>query len=157
MGKKTDRYESASQAYQNAMNKYAGEEGWKLALKQGKDYSTTAGEVARSSAYSAARTAGYGPAAALAISNDAANKAISSNLQTGVNTAQNNNTSTMGMYGTNVQNQAALDQMDYQQGRDSWGFGLGTAGQIIEGIAALSDENLKTIYRDELNIDWLEK
>ena len=154
MGKKTDRYESASKAYQNAMNKYAGEAGWKLALEQGKDYANTAGDVARSSGYKAARTAGYGKAASYSLANDAANNAVNSNLQAGVNTAQNNNSSTMGMYGANVQNQAGLDQMEYQQGRDSWGIGLQTAGQVI---GAFSDENLKTIYRDELTIDWLEK
>ena len=152
MGKQTDRYESASKAYQNAMNKYAGEAGWKLALEQGKDYATTAGDVARSSGYKAARTAGYGKAASYALANDAANNAVNSNLQTGINAAQNNNTATMGMHGTNVQNQAGLDQMEYQQGRDSWGIGLQTAGQVI---GAFSDENLKTIYRDELTIDWL--
>lgn len=154
MGQQTDRYESASKAYQNAMNKYAGEAGWKLALQQGKEYSTTAGDVARSSGYKAARTAGYGKAASYALANDAANNAVNSNLQAGVNAAQNNNASTMGMQGTNVQNQAGLDQMQYQQGRDSWGIGLQTAGQVI---GAFSDENLKTIYRDELAIDWLEK
>lgn len=154
MGKQTDRYESASNAYQNAMNKYAGEAGWKLALEQGKDYSTTAGDVARSSGYKAARTAGYGKAASYALANDAANNAVNSNLQTGVNAAQNNNTATMGMHGTNVQNKAGLDQMEYQQGRDSWGIGLQTAGQLL---GAFSDENLKTIYRDELTIDWLKK
>lgn len=152
MGKQTDRYESASKAYQNAMDKYAGEAGWKLALQQGKEYATTAGDVARNSGYKAARTAGYGKAASYALANDAANNAINSNLQTGVNAAQNNNASTMGMHGTNVQNKAGLDQMEYQQNRDSWGIGLQTAGQII---GAFSDENLKTIYRDELAIDWL--
>ena len=154
MGQQTDRYESASEAYQNAMKKYAGEAGWKLALQQGKEYSTTAGDVARSSGYKAARTAGYGKAASYALANDAANNAVNSNLQAGVNAAQNNNASTMGMQGTNVQNQAGLDQMQYQQGRDSWGIGLQTAGQIL---GAFSDENLKTIYRDELAIDWLDK
>lgn len=152
MGKQTDRYESASKAYQNAMDKYAGEAGWKLALQQGKEYATTAGDVARSSGYKAARTAGYGKAASYALANDAANNAVNNNLQAGVNAAQNNNTATMGMHGTNVQNKAGLDQMEYQQGRDSWGIGLQTAGQII---GAFSDENLKTIYRDELTIDWL--
>lgn len=152
MGKQTDRYESASNAYQNAMNKYAGEAGWKLALEQGKDYSTTAGDVARSSGYKAARTAGYGKAASYALANDAANNAVNSNLQAGVNAAQDNNSSTIDMYGTNVQNKAGLDEMEYKQGRDSWGIGLQTAGQII---GAFSDENLKTIYRDELTIDWL--
>ena len=154
MGQQTDRYESASKAYQNAMDKYAGEAGWKLALEQGKDYANTAGDTARSSGYKAARTAGYGKAASYALANDAANNAVNSNLQAGVNAAQNNNTATMGMHGTNVQNQAGLDQMEYQQGRDSWGIGLQTAGQVI---GAFSDENLKTIYRDELTIDWLEK
>lgn len=154
MGQQTDRYESASKAYQNAMDKYAGEAGWKLALQQGKEYSTTAGDVARSSGYKAARTAGYGKAASYALANDAANNAVNSNLQAGVNAAQNNNASTMGMQGTNVQNQAGLDQMQYQQGRDSWGIGLQTAGQLL---GAFSDENLKTIYRDELAIDWLNK
>lgn len=154
MGQQTDRYENASKAYQNAMDKYAGEAGWKLALQQGKEYSTTAGDVARSSGYKAARTAGYGKAASYALANDAANNAVNSNLQAGVNVAQNNNASTMGMQGTNVQNQAGLDQMQYQQGRDSWGIGLQTAGQVI---GAFSDENLKTIYRDELAIDWLDK
>lgn len=152
MGQQTDRYESASKAYQNAMDKYAGEAGWKLALQQGKEYSTTSGDVARSSGYKAARTAGYGKAASYALANDAANNAINNNLQAGVNAAQNNNTSTMGMHGTNVQNKAGLDQMQYQQNRDSWGIGLQTVGQVI---GAFSDENLKTIYRDELTIDWL--
>ena len=154
MGKQTDRYQSASNAYQQAMDKYAGEAGWKLALDQGKEYATTAGDVARGSGYKAARTAGYGKAASYSLANDAANNAVNSNLQSGVNAAQANNTSTMGMHGTNVQNQAGLDQMEYQQGRDSWGIGLQTAGQLI---GAFSDENLKTIYRDELTIDWLEK
>lgn len=154
MGQQTDRYESASEAYQNAMNKYAGEAGWKLALQQGKEYSTTAGDVARSSGYKAARTAGYGKAASYALANDAANNAVNSNLQAGVNAAQNNNASTMGMHSTNVQNQAGLDQMQYQQGRDSWGIGLQATGQLL---GAFSDENLKTIYRDELAIDWLNK
>lgn len=159
MGRQTDRYESASKAYQSALNKYAGEEGWKLALKQGKDYATTAGDVGRSSGYKAARTAGYGKAASYSLANDAANNAINSNLQTGVNAAMNNNAATMGAYGTNVAHKQGLDQMHYQQNRDSWGIGLQTAGQIL---GAFSDENLKTVYRDDnkkkkpdLTIDWL--
>ena len=157
MGKQTDRYESASNAYQNAMNKYAGEAGWKLALNQGKQYATSAGDIARSSGYKAARTAGYGKAASYSLANDAANNAVNSNLQSGVNAAVNNNAATMGAYGTNVANKQGLDQMNYQQNRDSWGIGLQTAGQII---GAFSDENLKTVYRDDckkpnLTIDWL--
>ena len=157
MGRQTDRYESASKAYQSALNKYAGEEGWKLALKQGKDYATTAGDIGRSSGYKAARTAGYGKAASYSLANDAANNAVNSNLQTGVNAAMNNNAATMGAYGTNVAHKQGLDQMHYQQNRDSWGIGLQTAGQIL---GAFSDENLKTVYRDDnkkpdLTIDWL--
>ena len=159
MGRQTDRYESASNAYQNALNKYAGEEGWKLALKQGKDYATTAGDIGRSSGYKAARTAGYGKAASYSLANDAANNAVNSNLQTGVNAAMNNNAATMGAYGTNVAHKQGLDQMHYQQNRDSWGIGLQTAGQIL---GAFSDENLKTVYRDDnkkkkpdLTIDWI--
>lgn len=157
MGRQTDRYESASKAYQSALNKYAGEEGWKLALSQGKDYATTAGDVGRSSGYKAARTAGYGKAASYSLANDAANNAVNSNLQTGVNAAMNNNAATMGAYGTNVANKQGLDQMHYQQNRDSWGIGLQTAGQIL---GAFSDENLKTVYRDDnkkpdLTIDWI--
>ena len=159
MGRQTDRYESASDAYQNAMNKYTGEEGWKLALKQGKDYATTAGDVARSSGYKAARTAGYGKAASYSLANDAANNAVNNNLQTGVNAAINNNSNTMGAYGTNVAHKQGLDQMHYQQDRDTAGIALQTAGQII---GAFSDENLKTVYRDDnkkkcpdLTIDWL--
>ena len=157
MGKQTDRYESASKAYQNALNKYAGEEGWKLALKQGKDYATSAGDVGRSSGYKAARTAGYGKAASYSLANDAANNAINSNLQSGVNAAMNNNASTMGAYGTNVAHKQGLDQMNYQQNRDTAGIALQTVGQIL---GAFSDENLKTVYRDDnkkpdLTIDWL--
>ena len=159
MGRQTDRYESASKAYENALNKYAGEEGWKLALKQGKDYATTAGDVGRSSGYKAARTAGYGKAASYSLANDAANNAVNNNLQTGVNAAMNNNSNALGAYGTNVANKQGLDQMHYQQNRDSWGIGLQTAGQIL---GAFSDENLKTVYRDDnkkkkpdLTIDWL--
>ena len=157
MGRQTDRYESASDAYQNAMNKYTGEEGWKLALKQSKDYATTAGDIARSSGYKAARTAGYGKAASYALANDAANDAVSSNLQTGVNAAINNNANTMSSHGANVTQRQGLDQMEYQQKRDAAGIGLQTAGQLI---SAFSDENLKTVYRDgckkpDLTIDWL--
>ena len=157
MGKQTDRYESASDAYQNAMNKYTGEEGWKLALSQGKDYATTAGEVGRSSGYKAARTAGYGKAASYALANDAANNAVNNNLQTGVNAAINNNANTMSAQGANVTQRQGLDQMEYQQKRDAAGIGLQTAGQLI---SAFSDENLKTVYRDgckkpDLTIDWL--
>ena len=159
MGRQTDRYESASKAYENALNKYAGEEGWKLALKQGKDYATTAGDVARGSGYKAARTAGYGKAASYSLANDAANNAVNSNLQTGVNAAMNNNSNALGAYGTNVAHKQGLDQMHYQQNRDSWGIGLQTAGQLL---GAFSDENLKTVYRDDnkkkkpdLTIDWL--
>ena len=157
MGRQTDRYESASNAYQNAMNKYTGEEGWKLALKQSKDYATTAGDIARSSGYKAARTAGYGKAASYALANDAVNDAVSSNLQTGVNAAINNNSNTMSAQGANVTQRQGLDQMEYQQKRDAAGIGLQTAGQLI---SAFSDENLKTVYRDDnkkpdLTIDWL--
>ena len=159
MGKQTDRYESASDAYQNAMNKYTGEEGWKLALKQSKDYATTAGDIARSSGYKAARTAGYGKAASYALANDAVNDAVSSNLQTGVNAAINNNSNTMSSQGANVTQRQGLDQMEYQQKRDAAGIGLQTAGQLI---SAFSDENLKTVYRDDnkkkcpdLTIDWI--
>lgn len=156
MGKQTDRYESASKAYQSALNKYAGEEGWKLALKQGKDYATTAGDVARGSGYKAARTAGYGKAASYSLANDAANNAVNSNLQSGVNAAVNNNSSTMGAHSANVANMQGLDQMEYQQNRDSWGIGLQTAGQVI---GAFSDGDLKTVVcRDDkpnLTIDWL--
>ena len=157
MGRQTDRYESASDAYQNAMNKYTGEEGWKLALKQGKDYATTAGEVGRSSGYKAARTAGYGKAASYSLANDAANNAVNNNLQTGVNAAINNNANTMSALGTNVSHKQGLDQMHYQQDRDTAGIALQTAGQLL---GAFSDENLKTVYRDgckkpDLTIDWL--
>lgn len=157
MGRQTDRYESASKAYENALNKYAGEAGWKLALSQGKDYATTAGDVGRSSGYKAARTAGYGKAASYSLANDAANNAVNSNLQTGINAAMNNNSNALGAYGTNVANKQGLDQMHYQQNRDSWGIGLQTAGQIL---GAFSDENLKTVYRDDnkkpdLTIDWI--
>ena len=157
MGKQTDRYESASDAYQNAMNKYTGEEGWKLALSQGKDYATTAGDVARSSGYKAARTAGYGKAASYSLANDAANNAVNNNLQTGVNAAINNNSNAMSAHGANVTQRQGLDQMEYQQKRDTAGIGLQTAGQLI---SAFSDENLKTVYRDgckkpDLTIDWL--
>lgn len=159
MGRQTDRYESASDAYQNAMNKYTGEEGWKLALSQGKDYATTAGEVGRSSGYKAARTAGYGKAASYSLANDAANNAVNNNLQTGVNAAINNNANTMSAQGANVTQRQGLDQMEYQQKRDAAGIGLQTAGQLI---SAFSDENLKTVYRDDnkkkcpdLTIDWL--
>ena len=159
MGRQTDRYESASNAYQNALNKYAGEAGWKLALSQGKDYATTAGDVGRSSGYKAARTAGYGKAASYSLANDAANNAINNNLQTGVNAALNNNANTMGAYGTNVAHKQGLDQMHYQQDRDTAGIALQTAGQLF---GALSDENLKTVYRDgskkrcsDLTIDWI--
>ena len=157
MGKLTARYESASNAYQNAMNKYTGEEGWKLALKQSKDYATTAGDIARSSGYKAARTAGYGKAASYALANDAVNDAVSSNLQTGVNAAINNNSNTMSAQGANVTQRQGLDQMEYQQKRDAAGIGLQTAGQLI---SAFSDENLKTVYRDgckkpDLTIDWI--
>ena len=159
MGRQTDRYESASKAYENALNKYAGEAGWKLALSQGKDYATTAGDVARSSGYKAARTAGYGKAASYALANDAVNDAVSSNLQTGVNAAINNNANTMSSQGANVTQRQGLDQMEYQQKRDAAGIGLQTAGQLI---SAFSDENLKTVYRDDnkkkcpdLTIDWL--
>lgn len=157
MGRQTDRYESASKAYQSALNKYAGEAGWKLALSQGKDYATTAGDVGRSSGYKAARTAGYGKAASYSLANDAANNAVNSNLQTGVNAAMNNNSNALGAYGTNVAHKQGLDQMHYQQNRDSWGIGLQTAGQIL---GAFSDENLKTVYRDDnkkpdLTIDWI--
>ena len=157
MGRQTDRYESASKAYQSALNKYAGEEGWKLALSQGKDYATTAGDIARSSGYKAARTAGYGKAASYALANDAVNDAVSSNLQTGVNAAINNNANTMSAQGANVTQRQGLDQMEYQQKRDAAGIGLQTAGQLL---GAFSDENLKTVYRDDckkpdLTIDWL--
>lgn len=157
MGRQTDRYESASKAYEGALNKYAGEAGWKLALSQGKDYATTAGDVGRSSGYKAARTAGYGKAASYSLANDAANNAVNSNLQSGVNAAMNNNSNALGAYGTNVANKQGLDQMHYQQNRDSWGIGLQTAGQIL---GAFSDENLKTVYRDDnkkpdLTIDWI--
>lgn len=157
MGKQTDRYASASRAYENALNKYAGEAGWKLALNQGKDYATLAGDIARSSGYKAARTAGYGKAASYSLANDAANNAVNSNLQTGVDEAVNNNSNAMSAYGANVTHKQGLDQMKYQQNRDSWGIGLQTAGQIL---GAFSDENLKTVYRDDckkpdLTIDWL--
>ena len=159
MGRQTDRYESASNAYQNALNKYAGEAGWKLALSQGKDYATTAGDVGRSSGYKAARTAGYGKAASYSLANDAANNAVNNNLQTGVNAAINNNANTMSAQGANVTQRQGLDQMEYQQKRDAAGIGLQTAGQLI---SAFSDENLKTVYRDDnkkkcpyLTIDWI--
>lgn len=157
MGKQTDRYASASRAYENALNKYTGEAGWKLALNQGKDYATLAGDIARSSGYKAARTAGYGKAASYSLANDAANNAVNSNLQTGVDEAVNNNSNAMSAYGANVAHKQGLDQMKYQQNRDSWGIGLQTAGQIL---GAFSDENLKTVYRDDckkpdLTIDWL--
>ena len=156
MGRQTDRYESASNAYQNAINKYAGEAGWKLALSQGKDYATTAGDVGRSSGYKAARTAGYGKAASYSLANDAANNAVNSNLQSGVNASLNNNANTMGAYGTNVANMQGLDQMHYQQDRDTAGIALQTAGQVI---GAFSDGDLKTVIcRDDkpnLTIDWL--
>ena len=89
MGKQTDRYESASKAYESALNKYAGEAGWKLALSQGKDYATTAGDVGRSSGYKAARTAGYGKAASYSLANDAANNAINSFKVFVTNSAEN--------------------------------------------------------------------
>lgn len=158
MGQHTDRYNNASNAYQDAMNKYAGIEGWKLALEQSKDYANVAGDVARGSGYKAARTAGWGKAASYALANDSANNAINSNLQSGMTAALNNNSSTMNNYGTNAQNNENLDKMKYQQERDSWGIGLQTGGQLL---SAFSDERLKDICscsekeKPNLTIDWL--
>lgn len=141
----TDRYESAASAYKNALDKYSGESGWSLAKQQGQEYAKTAGETARGGAYNAARTAGYGKAASYSLANDANNKAVNENLNTGTQLAQQNNSATLTGYGQNFNNQASTADATFKQ---RTGVASGVAGTVGAIFSALSDENLKEVYID---------
>ena len=142
MGQRTDRYESANAAYQAALNKYSGINGWELANKQAKEYANNAADIANSKAYSAARTAGYGKAAAYSLARDNSNEALANNYNTGLSHARDNNNAAINNQSVAVQNAAGLDKTQYQQNRDTWGMGLQTAGQLF---SAFSDERTKDV------------
>jgi hypothetical protein len=149
MGTVTNRYANASKAYEDAMNKYAGEAGWKLALDQAGQYANSAADVSRSSGYKAARTSGYGKAASYALANDAANNAAANNYSQGISSALNNNTNTLSAKAQNAELKKGLDEMEYKQKKDAWATTLGTAGEIAKMGSVFSDENLKITWLDE--------
>lgn len=149
MGKVSQRYENASKAYEEAMNKYSGEAGWKLALDQAGQYAKSAADVARGSGYKAARTAGYGKAASYALSNDAANNAAVNNYNAGISNALGNNSAALNAQAQNVNIQKELDEAQYKRKRNGWATGLQAAGELAQTVAAFSDEDLKIVWLDD--------
>lgn len=141
----TNRYEQAAQAYKDALNSYTGKTGWNLAKEQAKDYAKTTGELARSGAYNAARTNGYGRAAAYSLANDANNRATTENLNVGMQNALNNNSNTTGAYAQNYSNQSDTASNVWKQ---RTGFAAGVTGTVGSILSAISDENLKKVYID---------
>ena len=149
MGKVSQRYENATKAYEEAMKKYSGEAGWKLALDQAGQYAENAANVARGSGYKAARTAGYGKAASYALANDAANNASANNYNAGISHALGNNSAALNAQATNVDIQKGLDETKYKRKKDGWATGLETAGEIAQVVSAFSDKDLKIVWLED--------
>lgn len=142
---RTERYETASKRYQEAMNKYSGEAGWNLALERGKEYAAKAGDAARGNSYKAARTAGYGKAASYQLANEASNNATANGYTQGVNTALANNADTINAHNQNVANETDVSKTKFDQ---ALGMTNGMTGSAATIFGMFSDERLKDIYID---------
>lgn len=127
----------AEEAYSEALDKYSGEEGQKLAKENAAQLAQNQMAAAQSAAQSSARTSGMGKAASAALGGQAGGQAYSQNFQQGYQTELARNQQAIENAKAKLDETAALENEAYQRK-------LGSQGLL--GSLFGSDENLKTLY-----------
>lgn len=146
MASTSKRYEDAAKAFDDAYNKYAGEEGLKLATKYGteqaEEQSMRAGSVAGANAMRAARNAGMTKAQAAMMGQQAASDATANSYQNIYDTSRNasmqQGQNALSSRGTQL---SAAQQEGENAYNRAWGniTGAGNALQTaLSGIGAIS-------------------
>lgn len=142
-----ERYESASRKFDEAYNKYAGEQGLKSATDyaegQASRQSLMAGNQASANANRGARTAGLSKAQSALMAEQASSDTTGNTYQNVYDSSRasalNNNQASINARGSQVSSAQQEDQNAYNR---AWG-NLGGAGSMISGLLT-SDERLKT-------------
>lgn len=141
-----ERYESASAKFDEAYNKYSGEQGLKSATEYGEEQakrqSMMAGNQASANANRSARTAGLSKAQSALMAEQSASDTTANTYQNAYDssrgTALNNNQATINARGSQVSSAQQEDQNAFNR---AWG-NVGGAGSMISGLLT-SDERLK--------------
>lgn len=126
----------SGEEYEDALNKYGGEEGQKLAKKNAGEMAQNQLAAAQSAAQSSARTSGMGRAASAALGGQAGSQAYSQNFQQGYQTELARNQQAITNAKAKYDAAKAAEEEKYQRG-------MGIASTILGFI---SDERLKKIY-----------
>lgn len=138
-------YEDASKKFEESYNKYAGEEGYKLASKQAtqqaEEQSGRAGSIAGSSATQQARNSGLTKAQSALLGKDASTQAVGNTYSNIYNSeksnALTNNSNAVNSRAGNLQTSQQEGQNRYNR---SWG-NVGGVGGMVSSL--ISDERLK--------------
>jgi hypothetical protein len=145
MASTSARYENAAKAFDDAYNKYAGEEGLKLATKYGteqaEEQSMRAGSVAGANAMRAARNAGMTKAQAAMMGQQAASDASANAYQNIYDSSRqaslNAGNTALGTRGQQLTGAQQEGQNAYNR---FWG-NVGSIGSMVQSV--VSDERLK--------------
>lgn len=141
-----ERYESASKKFDEAYDKYAGEQGLKSATDYGEAQasrqSLMAGNQASANANRGARSAGLSKAQSALMAEQAASDTTGNTYQnvydSSRSTAFNNNQASVNARGSQLSSSQQEDQNAYNR---AWG-NVGGVGSMVSGVLT-SDERLK--------------
>lgn len=151
-------YDTAVQNYNDTLSKYTGNAGYKNSVSQAKETSNNlSAQQARGAAaqaQSAARSSGMSKAAAAAMGSQQAANAYQNSYANNFNNQQSSayQAGNAAVGGANTNMQSAQNQIGISQSQDqakwdrTWGAAgqaLNAAGQIVGGVATISDERLK--------------
>jgi hypothetical protein len=141
-------YDSSRKKYQENINKYTGNEGYKNSLQQAGIGAQIAANNIIAQQKNALRNAGQtNSAAAILAANNVAQQ-YANQLNAQQNQAANMGQSAVSAQGNNAQLNLQGDQQRYQNNWNNVGQGLQLAGTAAQTIGMLSDENCK----DKINL-----
>jgi hypothetical protein len=141
-------YDTARKKYQENINKYTGNEGYKNSLQQAGIGAQIAASNIIAQQKNALRNAGQtNSAAAILAANNVAQQ-YANQLNAQQNQAANMGSQAVSAQGNNAQLNLQGDQQRYQNNWNNVGQGLQLAGTAAQTIGMLSDENCK----DKINL-----
>lgn len=140
------RYEEASSAYKDAMNRYTGQNAWDTAKKQAAEYAGQQSAGARNNAVSAARSTGMNKAKAYSNAASQGGSAYTQGLQQGMSSSLANSNAAMSANQGYAQQLMDRGKQTYQENMGTTSAVAGTVGSLLNTIGnAVSDERLKDI------------
>lgn len=159
MASTSEKYAAASQKFEDAYNKYLGEEGLKLAdnyaTKTAEKMTSSAANKAGSAAISSARTAGLNKAQAAMLGNKASSDTASDTYNSAYTSSRDagltNNANTANAATSRLNSAQTEGMNEYNRAWGNTKAGYGAAAGLIGTL--LSDERLKTFREVSTKID----